>query len=145
MMQPAINISQRAIYRYNFLQDPQFKLAVKVLRDLRDDIATVYPFSRLPNTWVIRCMVASCFDPRCDHQDWLNSVRSVLKTIEKYSCADERCEDLFFEVDGITPLFSNPKINKTPNFSINDAHQFAVLALAHLSKTQKKDGQLLLF
>ncbi len=141
-MQPAVEISHRAVYRYKFLQDPSFKRAVKIIRDLRDDIAAVYPFSRLPNTWVIRCMVASCFDPRVDHENWLDSIKSVLQLIEKYSSAGDLYEDLFFEVDGITPLFSNPDINKTPNFNLLDAHNFAVLALAHLSKTHKKQSKL---
>ena len=113
-----------------------FKQVVRTIRELREDLSQIYPVSTLPNAWEIKCMAASLYSEQMNQYEIIHQVFSILTAIRLSTHKKNRLNATFYELDGKTPLFSS-SVSKQSQFRPSDAHNFAVLALAHLQKSHK--------
>lgn len=100
----------------------------KIIRHLRDDLERIFPNEVLPSSWMIRCLVSSCYSPHSKLEEWDQSVMSVLKAITQHTSTAYGISSVFYEEDGVTPLFPNQEL-----FGPQHAHSFALLAQKYLA------------
>lgn len=102
------------------------KKIIKIVRHLRDDLSRIFPNELMPSSWIIRCLVDSCYTESQD-PGWQTSVLHILRSISENTASRYGVNTVFFQEDGATPLFPNKE-----NFTPSHAHTFANLAHKYL-------------
>ena len=120
------------------LSDPSFKRLVKIIRSIRDDVSATYPIKQLPDSWTLKCLIASIYKDIPQRSEWHHRVTSVLSTLRTKTANNYPGSTEFYEADGVTPLFPPAtKPYKEARIAKSDIYQFATLALAHFQKSQR--------
>ncbi len=100
----------------------------KIIRHLRDDLKRIFPNEVMPSSWMIRCLVSSCYNESIEQAEWDKSVMALLKAIIQHTSTAYGISSVFYEDDGVAPLFPNKEL-----FGPQHAHNFALRAQKYLS------------
>lgn len=112
-----------------FASQRQQKQLARIIRHLKYDLARLYPDEAMPSSWMISCLVASCYEEPIDERNWEEAVIQLLRNIVRNTQTPANITDTFFELDGRTPLFPNPEL-----FGPQHAQRFSCLAESHLKQ-----------
>ncbi|WNO10163.1 hypothetical protein [Teredinibacter sp. KSP-S5-2] len=107
------------------------KKIIKIVRHLRDDLSRIFPNELMPSSWIIRCLIESCYT-ESHGLSWQASVLHILRSVSENTASRYGVNTVFFQEDGVTPLFPNKE-----DFSPSHAHTFANLAHKYLKLQQQ--------
>ena len=133
-MEPVVNQNNGSSLSRNLsgrlCHDSMFKQAIRIIRELRDEIKTTTPNVKLPNSWLIKGLVVSVYSETHETSDLRRRVEDILQLIEIKSLDTHTPDNYFLSAEKNTPLFLNNETSiGVEGFTREDVSQFAYAAL----------------
>jgi hypothetical protein len=104
------------------------KKAVKILRNLSQDLLRVKPELSTPSTWLLRCLVESHFTAPLP-RDWYKTIHCTLTDIKLCTQQSNHRTHTFVAFNGIRPLSPNQE-----HFTLEDLSVFTGELLLYIEK-----------